>query len=278
VISVIVPVRDGLPWFEEQLRSLVAQRCSTEWEVVIADNGSTDGTRELAERWAAVDPRITVVDAGSIAGAPAARNAAVRVARGELLAFCDADDVVLAGWLAACVTALATADVVAGSFDFWSLNGIPATEHTPAAVRQLGFLPAGLGANLAVRRDAFEEVGGFDEHMVPGEDVDLCWRLQLAGHRFALAPQAVVAKRARQEFGDVFHQAFAYGRSGAVLHRRFRGDGARRDLSGAVKAWVWLIGSLPRLVFRRRRIEWARTAGTRLGRLAGSVTERVFFP
>jgi glycosyltransferase involved in cell wall biosynthesis len=278
VISVVVPVRDGLPWLEEQLRSITAQHCDEPWEVVVVDNGSTDGSKELAQTWVKEHDRFVFVDGLGLPGAPAARNAGVRAAQGELIAFCDADDCVHAGWLAACVAALAAADVVAGTFDFWSLNGISASPTTPAAFRQLGFLPAGLGANLAVRRGPFEEVGGFTEAILPGEDIDLCWRLQLRGFRFAIAPDAVVSKRARSEFGQVFHQALAYGRSGPVLYNRYRADGARRDLVGAFKSWVWLLVSIPLLWQSDRRIEWARTAGTRLGRLDGSITQRTFFP
>ena len=200
MISVIVPVRNGMPLLEEQLRALAAQECVEPWEVVVADNGSTDGTLAFARDWAETHTNVLVVDASGLVGASAARNAGVAVARGEYLAFCDADDVVLAGWLAACVEALRTADLVAGRFDFWSLNSMPPTEPVRAATRQLGFLPAGLGANLAVRRAPFEEVGGFDEHFVPGEDIDLCWRMQLRGFTFAEAPGAVVAKRARSDF------------------------------------------------------------------------------
>ena len=134
---------------------------------MIADNGSTDGSLAFARDWAKLHDNVQVVDASGLAGASAARNAGVEVARGEYLAFCDADDVVLAGWLSACVTALRTADLAAGRFDFWSLNSIPPAAPVRAATRQLGFLPAGLGANLAVRRCPFTEVGGFDEQFVP---------------------------------------------------------------------------------------------------------------
>ncbi len=278
MISVILPVRDGMPWLEEQLRALEAQKCEEPWEVVVADNGSTDGSRELALSWSEKCERFRFVDASVVQGAPLARNAGVKAAKGDLLAFCDADDCVHAGWLASCVEGLQDADVVAGAFDFWSLNGIAPSRSVPAAFRQLGFLPAGLGANLAVRRRAFESVGGFAEERLPGEDIDLCWRLQLQGFRFAIAPDAVVAKRARARFGEVFRQAFDYGRSGPMLHARYRRDGARRDLSGAFKSWVWLVVSLPLLLQAQRRIEWARTAGTRLGRLVGSASEGVFFP
>ena len=97
----------------------------------------------------------------------------------------------------ACVEGLRHADIVAGAFDFWSLNGTRRSPDAPAAIRQLGFLPAGLGANLAVRKSVFDGVGGFNEDLLLGEDIDLCWRLQLQGFHFAFAPEAVVAKRER---------------------------------------------------------------------------------
>ena len=278
MISVIVPVRNGMPYIEEQIRALTAQQCSEPWEVVIADNGSDDGTLEFARDWSETHPNFLVVDASGLPGASAARNAGVEVSHGEYLAFCDADDVVMAGWLEACAQTLRQADLVAGRFDFWSLNSIPPAPPVRAATRQLGFLPAGLGANLAVRRVPFLEVGGFDEQIVPGEDIDLCWRLQLRGFTYAEAPDAVVAKRARADFRDAFEQAYAYGKCGPLLHKRFRSVGAQRDLEGALKAWIWLVISVFRIAQPTRRIEWARGAGTRLGRLEASIRLRVFFP
>jgi glycosyltransferase involved in cell wall biosynthesis len=279
VISVIIPVRNGLPWLEHQLHALVDQEFPDAWELIIANNGSTDQTAEVAQQWADRYHWIRCVDAHEVRGAPAARNAGVRAARGDFLAFCDADDVVQPGWLASCNRALADVDVMAGVFDFWSLNGQQPTPAQPASMRQLGFLPAGLGANLAVRRDAFEAVGGFAEELLVGEDVDLCWRLQLEGHSFVIDFGAVVAKRERPEFRQVFRQAAAYGRSGPTLYRRHRPTGAHRDLFGAAKSWLWLLLLCPRLLMPgSRRIEWARAAGMRSGRLIGSVKERVFFP
>jgi GT2 family glycosyltransferase len=278
VMSVIIPVRNGMPWLEEQLRALDAQVCEEPWEVVISDNGSTDGSLAFARNWAEHHPRVLVVDSSGIRGTSAARNAGVEISHGEFLAFCDADDVVLSGWLSGMVESLRTADLAAGRFDFWSLNTMQPAAPVRAATRQLGFLPAGLGANLAVRRAAFDEVGGFDEHFVPGEDIDLCWRLQLRGFTFAEAPAAVVSKRARSDFRSVFRQAYAYGKCGPLLHKRYRHVGAQRDFRGALKAWVWLVVSLPRVTQPTRRIEWARGAGTRLGRVEASLRLHVFFP
>lgn len=279
MISVVVPVHNGMPWLEDQLTALAAQQCSESWEVVIADNGSTDPSAAFARDWADGHENFRLVDASIVKGAPAARNAGVRAATGELLAFCDADDVVQPGWLSSFAKALDQVDLVAGVFDFWSLNGLPVSPDRPASMRQLGFLPAGLGANLAVRRQAFEAVGGFAEELLVGEDIDLCWRLQLAGYRFVIDFDARVAKRGRLELGRVFRQGVAYGRSGPALYRSYREAGARRDLPLAVKSWVWLIVTSPSLLRPgAHRLNWARAAGVRMGRLAGSLSEGVFFP
>ena len=278
LISVVVPVRNGMPWIDHQLRSLSAQEVPAEWEVVVADNGSGDETRRCVEQWSERDPRIHLVDASARKGAAAARNAGVRSARGELLAFCDADDVVRPGWLASMLAALADTDLVAGVFDFGALHGHPSEKPVPAATRQLGFLPFGLSANLGVHREVLEAVHGFDEALSPEEDVDLCWRLQLAGHRFAVVTDAVVEKRERPAGLPTFRGAWAYGRCGPRLFARYRADGMRRDLRGAAKAWIWLVVALPGLVLRSRRRQWVRTFAIRSGRLACSIHLRVFFP
>lgn len=279
MISVVVPVRDGMPWLEHQLRALVDQECAEPWEVIVADNGSTDQSRVTAAAWSEQHGRIRCIDASAVRGPAAARNAGAREARGELLAFCDSDDVVRPGWLAHCAKALGAADVVAGIFDFWSLNGGIESTPAPASMRQFPFLPAGLCANLAVRRAAFDAVDGFAEELMTGEDIDLCWRLQTAGYRFAVEEGAVVSKRERTDFGEVFRQGLAFGRGGPVLYRRHRADGAKRNLQGAARSWLWLLVHAPRLLKAgSRRNQWARAAGMRTGRLVGSLRERVFFP
>jgi GT2 family glycosyltransferase len=278
LVSVVVPVLNGMPWVEHQLRALAAQQLAVDWEVVVADNGSDDGTRSCVMRWSERYPRIHLVDASARRGEAAAKNTGVRSAHGRFLAFCDADDVVRPGWLASMLAALADTDLVAGIFDFSALDGGPKSVPVPAATRQLGFLPFGLGANLAVRREVFEAVHGFCEELPTEDDVDLCWRLQLAGYRFAVTADAVVEKRERSGVKPMFRAALGYGRCGPRLYGRYRADGMRRDLRGAAKAWIWLVVASPGLVIPTRRRQWVRTFGIRAGRLAGSVRLRVFFP
>ena len=282
MISVIVPVRNGMPWLEEQLRALAEQECDGPWEVVVADNRSSDGSGRTAQEWANRFPAMLLVDASEARGPGGTRNAGVAAAKGDLLAFCDADDVVAQGWLRSHVTALGDADISAGVFDSWSLNGQPAPSplsySPPPAMGLFDFLPAAGSGNLAIRRSAFEEVGGFADDLMTGEDFDLSWRVQLAGYRFALTTDAVLARRDQQGFTATYRRYTAYGRCGPELFRRFRSEGLRRDLPLAAKTWVWLIATAPRLVQSDFRDRWARIAGWRTGRLVESVRLRVLFP
>jgi glycosyltransferase involved in cell wall biosynthesis len=267
-----------MPWLEEQLSAIAEQKLSTPWEVVVADNGSQDGTRACVERWSRQVPRIRLIDAAHPRGPGAARNAGVRSSRGSLLVFCDADDVVQADWLSHLVGALADHDVVSGVYDFGMPDGGSGNGPIPAATAQLGFLAFGLGANLAVHRQAFQAVSGFRESLLVGEDIDLCWRLQLAGFRFSVVDTAVVRKREPVEERSILRKAWSYGRCGPLLYRLYRADGMHRDVQGAVKAWTWLLLNAPRIFVRRVRRQWLRTFAVRLGRLSGSLTQRAFFP
>jgi glycosyltransferase involved in cell wall biosynthesis len=281
VISVIVPVRNGMPWLEQQLRALAEQECHEPWEVIVADNNSTDGSGLVAQEWADRCHMMRVVDASAARGPGGTRNVGAAVAKGDLLAFCDADDVVYPGWLTAHVLALNDADLSAGVFDHWSLNGrsapTPLAYAPPPAMTMFAFLPAAGSGNLAIRRHAFQDLGGFAEDLMTGEDLDLSWRAQLLGHRFVLNPDAVLARRDQQGFNAVLRRYASYGRSGPALFRRFREEGLRRDLVLAAKTWIWLAVSTPRLLRPEFRDHWARVAGMRTGRLVASVRLKVLF-
>jgi cellulose synthase/poly-beta-1,6-N-acetylglucosamine synthase-like glycosyltransferase len=277
-ISVVVPVLDQARELADQLDALVAQQSTVPFEVLVADNGSRDHTPHVIAERATLDGRIKGVDASARRGPSAARNTGAAGATGDALAFCDADDIVAPGWLQSLASALSDADVVAGTFDFGSLNDTSGVRTPLEYSASFGFLPAGLGANLAVRRDAFEGVGGFAEDLLAGEDIDLCWRLQLAGLVFAASPDAVVAKRERADPRARRRQLVGYGRHDAALYRRFRRHGMPRNLTLTAKTYGWLVLYAPRaLVDRRTRTTWTRALFIRWGRVRGSVEHRVVF-
>lgn len=90
LISVVIPVYNCAPYLDACLHSLLGQTWQN-WEAVLVDDGSTDGSAALCDAWAQKDPRIRVLHQKN-AGVSAARNAGIEAVRGPFLAFVDADD------------------------------------------------------------------------------------------------------------------------------------------------------------------------------------------
>ena len=192
-VSVIVPMRNAADHVLEQVTALSNQAAAgIDFEVIWVDNGSDDGTLELVTAATRGDERMHVLSASAVRSSYFARNEGVAIARGEVLLFCDADDVADEEWVGAMTAALADLDVVAGA--------LKATTDEPPAVPSdpvLGFLPAAPTANLAIRRTTFDALGGFESSIPHGGDTALCWRAQVQGLRFGYAPDGVVLYRRR---------------------------------------------------------------------------------
>lgn len=226
-LTVIIAALDAEGVLGGQLAALAAQDCPVPWEVLLCDNGSSDGTVALAERWAGRLP-LRVIDASGVRGAGPARNAGAQAARGEWLGFCDADDEVADGWLTAICAALAEHSFVAGPFEDHRLNGERVRRSRPNLQRKgLQYLTPGIGlphggaGNLGIHRSVFLEVGGFDPRVRYLQDTDLCWRVQLAGHRLVFAPEMVVHVRLRSTFRGTYRQGRNFGAAQAALERKY---------------------------------------------------------
>ena len=121
-LSVIIPCFNAAETIGVQLDALAKQNWSEPWEVIISDNGSTDGSPAIAEGYEDRLPSLRVVDSSDRRGAAHARNLGAQNATGTALIFCDADDEVADGWLAAIGKALSRFDFVASRFDIDKLN------------------------------------------------------------------------------------------------------------------------------------------------------------
>lgn len=280
MISFIIPAFDEAGRIGDQLGALAAQITDPDVEVIVADNGSRDATARVVESWSD-RMNVRVVDASARRGAAAARNVAARVAAGTLLVFVDADDVVMPGFVDAWSALPDEIAFATGPIVLFASDARPPSDPT-AAPRllpvQMGFLPYALGANFAVRREAFERSGGFDETYPPAEDVELSWRLQLAGSRLHLVPGAVVAKR-EASGRRVIRQYYAYGRRDPFLYRDFRAAGVPAPRWGAVaRSYAGIVLRLALLWHRETRRRWMHQLGRRAGRLAGSVAAGVWYP
>lgn len=285
-VSVVVPAYNEAAHLGEQLRALAAQDYEGEVEVVLADNGSTDGTPDVARRVGAeLLPGLRVVDASERPGPSVARNAGWRAASGDLVLFCDADDVADRGWVRAMVAALETSALVGGRLEVETLNDAdtlawrspPAQTHLP---RAQGYLPFAMGSNMGVRADVLRSLGGFDEELDrSGEEPDLCWRAQLAGETLAFAPDAVVHYRLRRGLRPLLRQQRHWGLGSVDLYTRFRDRGMpRSSTAAAVRHWMrLLLGAPVRLPSRAGRGVWASRVAYRWGRVRASVEHRTVY-
>ena len=284
--SVIVPARDAAATIGRTLAGLARQAPSGSMEVIVVDDGSTDATAAIAGA-AAVQP--TVVE-GRGEGPARARNLGVRAASAPVLAFLDADCDPQPGWLDAGLRALEEADLVQGAVR-------PPPRAAPGPFDRTLWVNCESGlyetANLFVRRETFDAVGGFESWLRPrsgielGEDILFGWRARRAGARTAFAADAVahhavfgrgphdyVAERARLRFFPAiaarvpelreqffFRRVFLSSRSAAfdlALAAAGAALAGRRPAAAAAAApYAFLLARHSRRAGRRR---WAAVA------------------
>jgi glycosyltransferase involved in cell wall biosynthesis len=279
-VSVVMPARDAAATIGEQLDALAAQSFDGGWEVIVVDDGSNDDTAQIAREFEDRLPFLTVLSSAKSLGVSPARNKGTRAARGGMIAYCDADDVVSSRWLAGLVSALGDNALATGPVDNSRLN--PPRVHCWRPPQQRvwgpwnGYLPPVIGANMAVRRDMFDLIGGFDETLAICEDMDFTFRVQLAGGTIGFGPDAVVHRRLRRGWA-YFRRQYEYGFGQVELYCRFRHKGMRRGArSGAGRLARAFLGA-PLAVVPKYRYEWATLAGQELGRVKGSLVARTLF-
>jgi glycosyltransferase involved in cell wall biosynthesis len=284
LVSVIVPARNASRTLQQQLDAIAEQDYTDRFEIVIAMNGGRDGTAEVAARWINRRGLGRLVDASARRGPGYARNRGADAARGDFLAFCDADDVVSRGWLRALVAGAEQADVVTGPHSLDLLNDpvIRSCQSVPPLGKPLhAFLPFASTSNCGVWRDVFDAVGGFDEQRYSaGEDVAFSWRAQLSGFSLLVAEEAVVHKRFRPRRLAIAPQYFRYGIGDAWLYSQFGPAGMpRRSLREAFQEWRAIVRGVLSLAGTAGRLgRVVQMAALDCGRIAGSVRYRVLFP
>jgi glycosyltransferase involved in cell wall biosynthesis len=282
-LSVVIPSRNCARELPRQLDALAAQQFEYSWEIVVADNGSTDGSANVASSFAGRIPNLRIVNASTTPGRQYACNVGAHRARGRLLVFVDADDAVAPGYLNAMARALDTHAVAAARLDHsldpsWMRN-VGSDVQTNGLQNGFSFLLFGCGASLGFRRYVFCELGGFNEKATLCEDVDICWRAQLAGYSIRFVEDAVLGYRSRATIRAMYRQHRDYARSWPYLYRQFRGAGMpRRSLRMAAAEWRLLARAIPKLRTRNELARWARRAGRSVGRVEGSVRHRAWYP
>lgn len=232
-VTVVIPVRDDVPGLAALLGDLSASASDAQRrKIVVVDDGSRDSA---AVTTLAAANRATLVRHDRPRGPAAARNTGLDAVDTPLVAFVDADVRAPAGWLEPLLAHLAAPRVVAVAPRVRTTggNGVLARYDqdrgpldmgaAPALVRprsKVGYVPS---AALVVRTENARALGGFDEQLRFGEDVDFVWRLGKAGGAVRYEPVAVVTHRPRSSVREWLRQRVDYGSSAAELNRLHRG-------------------------------------------------------
>ena len=282
-LSVVITCRNEAEHLPRQLRALRDQEVEGWVDTVVVDDGSVDDTHRVAEAHGRGLPGFRVIRTPPRNGG-AGRNTGAACSRGEALVFIDGDDEVAPGYLAALQAALVDHRFVAARLDHEALNP-PwlATSRDPRQVDRLPTEPqapwpvAG-GGTLAVRRDFFEAVGGFEEALPYPQDTDLCLRLALTGVTLAFVPEAVLRRRYRPTVWRVFVQARGYGRGGVALDHRYGGGRSPARIGMRLARLLSLALRLPWFRDRSVRALTAFRAGLLIGWLEAALRPHRFFP
>lgn len=249
-VTIVIPVRDNASGVHRLVRTLHAMR------VIVVDDGSA--TPLVRSDFEGADCVVEVLRHPVSRGPAAARNTGLRAATTDFVAFLDSDVVPRRGWLEALLghfcdptVALVAPRIVGLTQDENLVGRYEAVRSSlDLGQREAPVVPYGTvsyvpSAAIICRRSTLLEVGGFDETMHSGEDVDLCWRLVEAGARLRYEPIALVAHEHRTNMWDWLSRKAFYGSSAAPLATRHPDKTAPLVISGwTLVVWVLLaIGS-----------------------------------
>nr|WP_225855792.1 glycosyltransferase family 2 protein [Microbacterium algeriense] len=238
-VSFVMPVLNERAYLEHAVASVLAQDVDGPAELVLALGPSTDGTTELAQRLAAADPRIRLVD-NPAAHIPVGLNAAIRASRYATIVRVDAHSELSPGYAARALQTLERS----GAANVGGVMHAEGRSPFQKAVARLYNSPVGLGGGAyhggtqegeaesaylgVMRRAVLDEVGLFDESIRRGEDWELNLRIRQAGHRVWFDPDLSVTYWPRESWLRLARQFRATGAWRGELVRRFgRRNGIR---------------------------------------------------
>jgi glycosyltransferase involved in cell wall biosynthesis len=283
-LSIIIPCLNAADTIGIQLDALSNQKWSEPWEVIVSDNGSTDDSMKIVKRYSDRLPKLCIVDSSDRKCRPYACNVGARAAKGEFLAFCDADDEVAPGWLPAIGEALSKCDFVASRFDVEKLNTSEIQKYNKKHQQQYGlprlcyppYLPHSGGSGLGVKRSIHESVGGFDESWFRLADTEYCLRIQLKGYKLHFVSEAVIHIRFRSNFKRVFNQGRLWGKYNTRMYKKYHNPKMKilNPWKWYIRDWVKLIMNVPHIHDKTEGARWLFRAGWQIGLFQGSIRYR----
>jgi glycosyltransferase involved in cell wall biosynthesis len=228
-ISVILPCFNGASTIDIQMEALCRQSWPGDWEVIVANNGSTDDSMAIVEQYRSRLPELRIIDAytppGPRLGAYHSYNVGLAAATGDVFLLCEADDEVGDGWLEAMGNALLDHEFVVARIEYRKLNpswllkplgkGLQETEIS--RIECYPYLQFAWGCTFGFRRSVYEKLGEFSPSFNYVFDSDYCCRAQLAGITIQLVPDAVMHYRLRHTLKGLFKQKLNWGEDFKIL-------------------------------------------------------------
>ncbi len=223
MISVVVCTFNGSRTLRDCLTGLKRQDYPS-FEVIVVDDGSTDGAGKIAESFGV---HVIRIPNGGLSNA---RNIGWRAARGEIVAYLDDDASPDPQWLSYLAAGFSAGDYagvggpnIAFPEDGWVAACVDHAPGNPTHVLLTDEVAEHLpGCNMAFRRTCLADIGGFDtQFRIAGDDVDLCWRLQQRGWQLGFHPGAMVWHHRRGKLRGYWKQQVNYGKAEAMLERKW---------------------------------------------------------
>jgi glycosyltransferase involved in cell wall biosynthesis len=253
LISVVMPVHNALPFLDESIKSILDQTFS-DFEFVIHDDASTDGSVERLREWSRRDSRIRLHESKQRLGLSGSSNAVIAKARAPIVARMDADDVAHPDRLRRQWDIIESRPdvVVIGSL----CNGIDASGRVVRPrdrwrlVRRSVYIPFPHGSAM-FRRNVFDQVGGYDEAAAGGEDQDLFFRMAGRG-RVVTLPDVLYSYRYHTSNATLFNGTRAVGQD----HSHNGNALAAFYMLGAMRLWAGEPPMLLQPMLKKKSLKW----------------------
>lgn len=283
-VSIVIPCYNSGNTIHELLDSLLIQECKYPWEIIVADNGSTDNSLDVVKSYTDKFDSLKIVKANGKKGAAYARNAGVANSKGDHILFCDSDDVVDDNWLKEMTKAFQHYDFIACRWEIEKLNSSSVVKtrgegqtHGLMDFAIVKYLPHASGGTLGIKKSIHEKIGGFDESYLFLQDTDYCWRVQLDGTKLKFVPDAIMQMRYRENLWQTYLQSVHWATDDIKLYKNYLSEGMPLYPSKqSAVTFYRFIKKLPDLFSDKRRQSFIWKAGMIFGSIRGSVKYRKF--
>ncbi|MCX8008931.1 MAG: glycosyltransferase [Patescibacteria group bacterium] len=220
-ISVIILAYNAERTIRQCLHAITNQATHVAYEIIVVYRRSSDRTLEIIKQYPSVN---VIIQPDNLPGISAARNLGIAKAKSSIIAFTDADCVVSSNWIQRifdCFFRDHTVDAIGGP--------LVGTGNESTWIARVGGYVAELHGtigkiatnNCAIRKSALQHIGGFDEQLMTGEDVDMSWRLEKMGVRIVIDHSLRVMHLWRHTLRDFIREQYGYGKGRGLLIDRY---------------------------------------------------------